>query len=129
MRRVRTLKVMALTFMPILLLTACAQSPVKSQSVISQSDVTSLSITPVEKLTDVRIDNFVVVDFKAFKTVVDAIGGVEVCLTTPAYDPVIPLIMEPMKSCCRSMRLKSLPSPKDSRARTNAKACSPEIVL
>ena len=37
-----------------------------------------------------RIDNFVVVDFKAFKTVVDAIGGVEVCLTTPAYDPVIP---------------------------------------
>lgn len=48
------------------------------------------TIKTVEKLTDVRIDNFVVVDFKAFKTVVDAIGGVEVCLTTPAYDPVIP---------------------------------------
>ena len=48
------------------------------------------TIKTVEKLTDIRIDNFVVVDFKAFKTVVDAIGGVEVCLTTPAYDPVIP---------------------------------------
>lgn len=47
------------------------------------------TIKTIEKLTNVRIDNFVVVDFKAFKTVVDAIGGVEVCLTTPAYDPVI----------------------------------------
>jgi len=46
------------------------------------------TIKTVEKLTNVRIDNFVVVDFKAFKTVVDAIGGVEVCLTTPVYDPV-----------------------------------------
>lgn len=48
------------------------------------------TIKTIEKLTDIRIDNFVVVDFKAFKTVVDAIGGVEVCLTTPAYDPVVP---------------------------------------
>ena len=55
MRRMPTLKVMALTLMPILLLTACAQSPDKSQTVITQSDVTSISVTPVEKLTDVRI--------------------------------------------------------------------------
>ena len=41
--------------MPILLLTACAQSPVNSQTVITQSDVTSVSVTPVEKLTDARI--------------------------------------------------------------------------
>ena len=34
------------------------------------------TIKTVEKLTNVRIDNFVVVDFKAFKTVVDAIGVV-----------------------------------------------------
>ena len=55
MRRVLTLKVMALTLVPILLLTACAQSPVNSQTAITQSDVTSISITPVEELTDVRI--------------------------------------------------------------------------
>lgn len=47
------------------------------------------TIKTIEKLTNVRINNFVVVDFMAFKTVIDAIGGVEVCLTTPAYDPVI----------------------------------------
>ncbi len=48
------------------------------------------TIKTIENLTNVRINNFVVVDFNAFKTVVDAVGGVEVCLTTPAYDPVIP---------------------------------------
>ena len=48
------------------------------------------TIKTIEKLTDIRVNNFVVVDFKAFKKVVDALGGVEVCLTTPAYDPVIP---------------------------------------
>jgi iron complex transport system substrate-binding protein len=48
-------KVMALTLLPILLLTACAQSSVDSQTVITQADVTSVSITPVEELTDVRI--------------------------------------------------------------------------
>jgi iron complex transport system substrate-binding protein len=50
-----TLKVMALTLMPFLMLTACAQSESNSQNVITQSDVTSVSITPVEKLIDVRI--------------------------------------------------------------------------
>jgi LCP family protein required for cell wall assembly len=47
------------------------------------------TVKTVEKLTNVRINNFVVVDFEAFKKVVDAIGGVEVCLTSPAYDPII----------------------------------------
>ena len=49
------LKVMALTLLPILLLTACAQSSVDSQTVITQADVNSISITPVEELTDARI--------------------------------------------------------------------------
>ena len=48
------------------------------------------TVKTVEKLTNVRINNFVVVDFDAFKKVVDAIGGVEVCLTSPAYDPIVP---------------------------------------
>jgi len=48
------------------------------------------TIKTMEKLTNIRINNFVVVDFAAFKTVVDALGGVKVCLTSPAYDPVIP---------------------------------------
>jgi len=55
MRRMPTLKVMALTLMPILLLTACTQAQSDSQTAITQADVTSVSVTPVEKLTDVRI--------------------------------------------------------------------------
>lgn len=55
MRRVPILKVMALTLVPIFLLTACTQSQSQSEKVISKSDVSSVSITPIEKLTDVRI--------------------------------------------------------------------------
>jgi iron complex transport system substrate-binding protein len=55
MRRKPILKVMALTLMPILLLTACTQSQPKSATVITQADVTSVSVTPIEKLIDLRI--------------------------------------------------------------------------
>jgi iron complex transport system substrate-binding protein len=55
MRRVPILKVMALTLVPFFLLTACTQSQSKSEKVITKSDVSSVSVTPIEKLTDVRI--------------------------------------------------------------------------
>jgi LCP family protein required for cell wall assembly len=48
------------------------------------------TIKTVEAITGVRVDRFVVLDFNAFKQVVDAVGGVEVCLTTPVYDPYVP---------------------------------------
>ncbi len=41
----------------------------------------------VEQMTGLTIDNFAVIDFDGFKSVVDALGGVEVCLTEPASDP------------------------------------------
>lgn len=41
----------------------------------------------VEQMTGLPVDNFAVVDFEGFKQVVDALGGVEVCLTQPAKDP------------------------------------------
>jgi len=47
------------------------------------------TIQTVESLTGIRINNFVVVDFNAFKTVVDSLGGVQVCFTTPVYDPIV----------------------------------------
>jgi iron complex transport system substrate-binding protein len=52
---VRILKVMALTLVPIFLLTACTQRQSQSVKVITQGDVTSVSVTPIEKLTDARI--------------------------------------------------------------------------
>lgn len=45
------------------------------------------TIKTVEDLTGVPIDHFVVVDFKGFKGVVNALGGVDVCLPEAIDDP------------------------------------------
>ncbi|WP_405872130.1 LCP family protein [Streptomyces sp. NBC_00005] len=44
------------------------------------------TIRTVEKLTDVRIDHHIVVDFHGFKEMVDAVDGVQVCLKKPIDD-------------------------------------------
>lgn len=48
------------------------------------------TIKTIQELTGITINQFAVIDFNAFKKVVDAIGGVQVCFTTPVYDPYIP---------------------------------------
>jgi iron complex transport system substrate-binding protein len=55
MRRVPLLKVIALTLMPVLFLTACAQDRPNSEKSITQADVTSLSVSPIEELPGVQI--------------------------------------------------------------------------
>ncbi|MFE2147064.1 LCP family protein [Streptomyces sp. NPDC059456] len=45
------------------------------------------TIRTVEKLTGIRIDHHMVVDFGGFKRMVDAVGGVEICLKEPISDP------------------------------------------
>ncbi|CAL9478522.1 Polyisoprenyl-teichoic acid--peptidoglycan teichoic acid transferase TagU [Streptomyces sp. enrichment culture] len=44
------------------------------------------AVRTVEKLTDIRVDHHIVVDFHGFKEMVDAVGGVEVCLREPIDD-------------------------------------------
>ncbi|MFE6778364.1 LCP family protein [Streptomyces sp. NPDC057702] len=44
------------------------------------------AIRTVERLTGVRIDHHMIVDFDGFKRLVNAVGGVEVCLTAPMRD-------------------------------------------
>jgi LCP family protein required for cell wall assembly len=44
------------------------------------------TIRTVEKLTDIRVDHHVAVDFHGFKAMVDAVDGVEVCLRQPIDD-------------------------------------------
>ncbi len=44
------------------------------------------TIRTVEKLTNVRIDHHMVVDFRGFKKMVDALDGVQVCLKQPIDD-------------------------------------------
>jgi LCP family protein required for cell wall assembly len=44
------------------------------------------TIKTVESLTDVFIDHFAVVDFRGFQGMVDALGGIDVCLNEAVYD-------------------------------------------
>ncbi|WP_348534199.1 LCP family protein [Kitasatospora sp. MAA19] len=44
------------------------------------------SIRTVEQLSGIRIDHYVILDFSGFKTMVDAIGGVEVCVPQAIHD-------------------------------------------
>ncbi|KMS79859.1 MULTISPECIES: LCP family protein [Streptomyces] len=44
------------------------------------------TIRTVEKLTGIRIDHHMVLDFSGFKEMVDAVDGVEVCLKEPVDD-------------------------------------------
>jgi LCP family protein required for cell wall assembly len=46
----------------------------------------ALLVATVQKLTGVRIDHYVQVDFRGFKALVDTVDGVEVCLLRPQRD-------------------------------------------
>lgn len=45
------------------------------------------TVEQVEQTTGIRIDDFVVIDFNGFKEMVDAVGGVEICLPEEINDP------------------------------------------
>ncbi|MEO5662287.1 MAG: LCP family protein [Nocardioides sp.] len=44
-------------------------------------------VEQVEQSTGIRIDDFVVIDFNGFKEMVDAVGGVEICVPDEINDP------------------------------------------
>ena len=44
------------------------------------------TLKTVEAMTGLTVDHFVVLDFNGFKKTIDALGGVEVCLTRPLQD-------------------------------------------
>lgn len=45
------------------------------------------TIQMVEKLTDIRVNHYVTIDFNGFKDMVDAVKGVEVCIPKEVNDP------------------------------------------
>jgi LCP family protein required for cell wall assembly len=45
------------------------------------------TIQQFQQLTGIRLDHFVVVNFEGFKDMVDAVGGVQMCIPEPIYDP------------------------------------------
>ena len=46
------------------------------------------TIKTVESLTDIRVNHFVVIDFNGFKSMVDALGGVPVCVPEEVNDDI-----------------------------------------
>lgn len=46
------------------------------------------TVRQFEQLTGVRVDHYIVVDFNGFRSMVDAIGGVTVCLPHAVHDPI-----------------------------------------
>ncbi|WP_051301442.1 LCP family protein [Actinomadura rifamycini] len=48
----------------------------------------------LESLTGVHIDHFVQIDFSGFKRMVDALGGVEICVEKPVNDPRAELYLD-----------------------------------
>lgn len=48
---------------------------------------TACTVRTVERLTGIRVDHHMVVDFRGFKDMVDAVGGVRVCVREPIDDP------------------------------------------
>ncbi len=46
------------------------------------------TIKAVEQMSGLDISNFMLVDFRGFKRIVEAVGGVEICLKEPVDDPL-----------------------------------------
>ncbi|MEV0591210.1 LCP family protein [Nonomuraea cavernae] len=56
------------------------------------------TISTLETLTGIRINHFVEVDFSGFKNIVDALGGIEICLKSGVNDKASKLTLPPGKS-------------------------------
>ncbi|MGW2656084.1 LCP family protein [Streptomyces sp. NPDC001478] len=55
----------------------------------------SLTVRTVEKMTGVKVDHYLEVDFTSFMTTVDTLGGVEICTTRPMKDAYTGLDLKP----------------------------------
>ncbi len=67
--------------------------PLPAQEVAQWNEAYALggeacTIAQFEEMTDLRIHHFMVVDFAGFTNMVDALGGVPVCLPTEVNDPI-----------------------------------------
>jgi LCP family protein required for cell wall assembly len=49
----------------------------------------SCTVHTIETLTGIHIDHYAVIDFVGFKKMVDALGGVRMCVAKPLDDPIV----------------------------------------
>jgi LCP family protein required for cell wall assembly len=69
---------------------ACGNVPAIPQAIIDgamNQGGPACAVATVEQLTGVRIDHFVRFTFNSFRDMIDAVGGVQVCLKQPVDDP------------------------------------------
>lgn len=52
------------------------------------------TIQQFEQVSGIRIDNYIVIDFRGFKDMVNALDGVEVCIPEDIYDPEHDITLE-----------------------------------
>ncbi|MEU6710274.1 LCP family protein [Nonomuraea sp. NPDC046802] len=55
------------------------------------------TIKTLESLTNIKINHFAKVDFTGFKGIVDALGGIEICVPQAVNDPLAKLVLSPGK--------------------------------
>ncbi|WP_148571669.1 LCP family protein [Nocardioides caldifontis] len=68
-------------------------SPIEGEELAQWNDAFALggeacTIAQFEEMAGLRVNHFVVVDFAGFKTMVDALGGVPVCVPQEVNDPI-----------------------------------------
>jgi LCP family protein required for cell wall assembly len=61
----------------------------------SNADGAACTIKTVEAITGVRIDHFAVIDFVGFSDMVDAVGGVPMCIPVKYADPYSSTYLDP----------------------------------
>jgi LCP family protein required for cell wall assembly len=69
---------------------ACGSVPAIPQAIIDgamNQGGAACAVATVELLTGIRIDHFIRFTFNSFRDLIDAVGGVQVCLTQPVDDP------------------------------------------
>lgn len=81
----------------------------------------------VEKLTGLRVDHTVVVDFKGFAALTDVVGGVKVCLPQPIHQRDLNPIARPRASSCSRAASRASPDrrPSTTSACGTASATAP----
>ena len=79
------------------------------------------TLKAVKEMSGLDISNFMLVDFGGFKRIVDAVGGVEICLAAPVDDPLSGLKLDKGKHLVRARR----PSPSSASATASATGPTP----
>ncbi len=49
----------------------------------------SCTVHTIETLTHIHVDHYAVIDFAGFEHMVEALGGVKMCVARPLYDPIV----------------------------------------